>query len=237
MVFADGSAHNHEYATGMGRDHETSALVGRLMLWRLTATSKAKDRHVPTAGASALLASLQRPSTSPPGHGDVCQGGAGQCLSPGTCGNPALRHAVGARPYDGVEHCSIHPRPHLVRMLVDPELLQQEQGAVEAHGVTVAAWLRHAMRQVSLEDFPPSWCVGETAARSHDSGYSRGKFGLRLDEVTSRKLEALMQTFHRSAAEVIRQLIAQARPEDFPPSWRLAVQEGSPQRTPREDQP
>ena len=47
---------------------------------------------------------------------------------------------------------------------------------------------------------------------------------LRLDEVTSRKLEALTQTFQRSAAEVIRQLIAQATPEDFPSSWQILPQ-------------
>ena len=60
---------------------------------------------------------------------------------------------------------------------------------------------------------------------------------LRLDDETSSKLETLTQAFRRSKAEVIRRLIAQARPEDFPPSWRLAVQAGSPQRVPREDQP
>ena len=39
---------------------------------------------------------------------------------------------------------------------------------------------------------------------------------LRLDEAASRKLAAFMHTFERSAAEIIRQLIAQATPEDFP---------------------
>jgi len=35
----------------------------------------------------------------------------------------------------------------------------------------------------------------------------------------------LMQAFDCSAAEVIRQLIVQAQPEDFPESWHLAVRE------------
>jgi hypothetical protein len=48
---------------------------------------------------------------------------------------------------------------------------------------------------------------------------------LRLDEVTSRKLATLTQTFHRSAAEVVRQLIVQAKPEDFPEGWHLALNE------------
>jgi hypothetical protein len=46
-----------------------------------------------------------------------------------------------------------------------------------------------------------------------------------LDDETSTKLGTLMQTFDRSAAEIIRQLIAQARSEDFPPSWHLAADE------------
>jgi hypothetical protein len=76
----------------------------------------------------------------------------------------------------------------------------------------------------------PSWRVGETAPRSHDSGYYGTRFMLRLDEVTSSKLATLTQTFHRSAAEVIRQLIAQTRPEDFPQSWHLAVDERRPRQ-------
>jgi hypothetical protein len=99
------------------------------------------------------------------------------------------------------------------------------QAAAAAHGADVAAWEWHAMRQVTIEDFPPSWRSGETVPRSHDSGYYSTRFMLRLDEVTSRKLMTLTQTFHRSAAEVIRQLIAQATPEALPQSWHLAVEE------------
>jgi hypothetical protein len=42
---------------------------------------------------------------------------------------------------------------------------------------------------------------------------------------THTKLETFMQTFHRSAAEIIRQLIAQVGPEDFPWSWHVSVGE------------
>jgi predicted transcriptional regulator len=126
---------------------------------------------------------------------------------------------------------SIPDRPHLVHMLVDPDLLQQVQAAAAAHGADVAAWERHAMRQVTRDDFPPSWRAGETAPRSHDSGYYGTRFMLRLDEVTSSKLATLTQTFHRSAAEVIRQRIAQATPKDFPPSWQLAMDEQRQQET------
>jgi hypothetical protein len=47
---------------------------------------------------------------------------------------------------------------------------------------------------------------------------------MRLDTVTSHKLETLTKTFGRSAAELIRQLIAQATPETFPESWRLTAE-------------
>jgi predicted transcriptional regulator len=120
---------------------------------------------------------------------------------------------------------SIPDRPHLVHMLVEPELGQQVQEAAAAHGVSVAAWLRHAMRQVTPEDFPASWRAGDIATRAHESGYYHNRLMLRLDDATQRKLETLMHTFHRPAAEIIRQLVAQAQPEEFPESWCLAVRE------------
>ena len=126
---------------------------------------------------------------------------------------------------------SIPDRPHLVHRLVDPELLARVQDAADAHGASVAAWVRQAMRQVTLEDFPASWRAGETAPRSHESGYFRRKLGLRLDESTSRTLATLTQRFDRSAADVIRHLIAQAPLEDFPPSWQGAVDEREGPRT------
>jgi predicted DNA-binding protein len=104
-------------------------------------------------------------------------------------------------------------RPHLVHMLVDPELLRQVQAAAAAHGADVAAWERHAMRQIAYEDFPASWRAVETTPRSHDSGYYGTRFMLRLDEVTSRMLAAFTQNFGRSATAIIRQLIAQATQE------------------------
>jgi predicted transcriptional regulator len=54
---------------------------------------------------------------------------------------------------------------------------------------------------------------------------------LRLDDATSSRLETLTHIFQRSAAEVIRQLIAQATPEDFPQSWHMTVEERCQQGT------
>jgi predicted transcriptional regulator len=110
-----------------------------------------------------------------------------------------------------------------VPVLLEPALQQRVQDASAAHRVSTAAWIRQAMRRIALEEFPASWRAEETTPRSHESGYYGTRFMLRLDDQTSSKLRTLTQTFHRSAAEVIRQLIAQARPEDFPPSWQLAV--------------
>ena len=75
----------------------------------------------------------------------------------------------------------------------------------------------------SLKDNHDKSCSYECPAKKYDR-----KFGLRLDDETSCKLERLTQTFHRSAAEVIRQLVAQARYEDFPRSWQLALEERRP---------
>ncbi len=50
---------------------------------------------------------------------------------------------------------------------------------------------------------------------------------LRLDETSQTKLQHLIQQFGASKAHIIRQLITQAAPEDFPPSWRMKAAEHS----------
>jgi hypothetical protein len=121
--------------------------------------------------------------------------------------------------------------PAIVRtvgMLLEPELLQQVQEAAAVYGARMAAWLREAVRRVTGDDFPDSWhaeAAQDDQRRSHDSRRYGTRFMLRLDDGTSNKLGILTRTFDRSVAEVIRHLIAQATPEDFPPSWQLAVAE------------
>jgi predicted transcriptional regulator len=112
-----------------------------------------------------------------------------------------------------------------VGMLLEPELLQQVQEAAAAHGATVAGWLRQAMREVTIDDFPATWRAGVAGVRSHDSQTYGQRFMLRLDETTTQKLQLLLEQLGMSRAEIIRQLIAQVSPEDFPESWRLAVDE------------
>jgi predicted transcriptional regulator len=98
-----------------------------------------------------------------------------------------------------------------VGMLLEPDLLQQVQRAAATHDASVAAWLRHALRQVTTEAFPESWCAGMAGIRSHDSHTYGQRFMLRLDETTTQKLRQLVEQFGMSRAEIIRQLIAQAK--------------------------
>ena len=46
------------------------------------------------------------------------------------------------------------------------------------------------------------------------------RFMLRLDERSETKLQHLITQFGVSKADIIRHLIAQAEPEDFPNSWQ-----------------
>jgi hypothetical protein len=48
---------------------------------------------------------------------------------------------------------------------------------------------------------------------------------LRLDDPSKTKLQQLIMEFGTSKAKIIRQLIAQANPEDFPPSWQMRAAE------------
>jgi hypothetical protein len=56
-------------------------------------------------------------------------------------------------------------------------------------------------------------------------------FMLRLDEASRTRLEALVEHFRVSKADMIRQLIAQAMPDDFPTSWQMRANEHRPPHT------
>lgn len=104
-------------------------------------------------------------------------------------------------------------------------LHQQVQQAAAAVGVKTAPWLRQMIRQVTPEDFPASWHEGHAAECSHESRRYGKRFMLRLDGQTWEKLDALSTYFERSAAEIVRQLLAHATPDMFPASWHLRVAE------------
>jgi hypothetical protein len=70
-----------------------------------------------------------------------------------------------------------------------------------------------------------SWQEMTPSEYSHDSRTYTTRFMLRLDEPSQTKLEQLIRQLGVSKADIIRQLIAQAKPEDFPPSWQMRATE------------
>jgi predicted transcriptional regulator len=107
------------------------------------------------------------------------------------------------------------PVRHLY-VYVDTDLYDAVQKAAAATGGHIAAWLRDMIRRVTMADFPKSWQEARVEARSHDSRRYGTRFMLRLDSISSLTLQRLVERFHVSRAAIIRQLIAQANPEDFP---------------------
>jgi predicted DNA-binding protein len=93
--------------------------------------------------------------------------------------------------------------------------------AATAAGVKTAPWLRHMVCEITVADFPTSWEEAQSEERSHDSLAYGTRFMLRLDEPSQTKLQQLVKQFGASKAEIIRQVIAQAEPEDFPKSWHM----------------
>ena len=114
---------------------------------------------------------------------------------------------------------------HHLYFYVASELYEQVQQAATAAGVKIAPWLRHMVRQVTIQDFPASWQAATPRERFHDSRTYTTRFMLRLDESSQTKLQQLIKQFGASKADIIRQLIAQAEPEDFPPSWQIRAAE------------
>jgi hypothetical protein len=106
---------------------------------------------------------------------------------------------------------------------VASELYERVEKAATAAGANIAPWVRHMVRQISIADFPASWREEQPAVRSHDSREFDVRFMLRLNHITSHKLQDLVDHFRVSKAAIIRQLIVQATPEDFPQSWHMSV--------------
>lgn len=98
----------------------------------------------------------------------------------------------------------------------------------------MAPWLRHMVRLVSVTDFPGSWEEERSEERSHESRTYHRRFMLRLDELIGEKLESLSTHFHRPAAEIIRQLVAQANIDAFPKSWHMRAAERHGEQSPQE---
>jgi hypothetical protein len=116
------------------------------------------------------------------------------------------------------------PVRHLY-LYVPSDLYEHIEKAATAAGVQTAQWLRHMVRQATIEDFPASWQEATPRERSHDSRTYTERFMLRLDEPSQTKLQQLVTQFDASKAAIIRHLIAQANPEDFPKHWHLRAAE------------
>jgi hypothetical protein len=122
------------------------------------------------------------------------------------------------------------PVRHLF-LYVASDLHEQVEKAATAAGLKTAPWLRHMVRQIAIEDFPASWQEATLRERSHDSRTYTKHFMLRLDEPTREKLGGLSTHFNTPASTVIRHLLAQATPEDFPKSWHMRAAERHAQQT------
>jgi hypothetical protein len=105
------------------------------------------------------------------------------------------------------------------------ELHQLVQKAATAAGMHMAPWLRALVRRISFADFPASWQEATAVERSHDSRIYGTRFMLRLDETSQTKLQQLITKFGVSKAAIIRQLLVEAKPEDFPKSWHMRAAE------------
>jgi hypothetical protein len=107
------------------------------------------------------------------------------------------------------------------------ELHDRVEKAANAVSMNIAPWLRSMVRQIILTDFPASWQEATSVERSYDSRIYGKRFMLRLDAPSQTKLQQLMQQFGASKAHIIRQLLVQAKPEDFPKSWHMRAAERS----------
>jgi hypothetical protein len=116
------------------------------------------------------------------------------------------------------------PVRHLY-LYVESELYARVEKAVTAAGAKIVPWLRAMVRQITLTDFPPSWQEATAGKRSHDSQIYDTRFMLRLDKSAQTKLQHLISHFGASKADIIRQLLVQATPEDFPNSWQKRAAE------------
>jgi predicted HicB family RNase H-like nuclease len=110
-------------------------------------------------------------------------------------------------------------------LVVDAALHARVEQAATAAGMSIAAWLRAMVRQVTPADFPAGWQEAPLEERSHDSRTYARRFMLRLDAPAARKLQQLVQQCGTSKAQIIRQLIAHATPEDIPKSWQWRAAE------------
>jgi hypothetical protein len=112
-----------------------------------------------------------------------------------------------------------------LHLYVPSDLHEQVEKAAAAAGLKTAPWLRHLVRHITITDFPTSWQEATPRQRSHESRTLTARFMLRLDEPSQTKLQQLINQLDASKAAIIRHLITQATPENFPKRWQLQAAE------------
>jgi hypothetical protein len=85
------------------------------------------------------------------------------------------------------------PVRHLY-LYVPSVLHEHVEKAAAAAGVKAAAWVRHMVRQVTIEDFPACWQDVTPRERSDDSRTYTKRFMRRLDHPSQAKLEHLSRS-------------------------------------------
>jgi hypothetical protein len=128
-------------------------------------------------------------------------------------------------PMDTREQEGLQGPVHHLYCYVDSHLYAAVHKAATTAGVTIAPWLRHMVRRITVADFPGSWQAERSETRSHDSRIYGARFMLRLDAASETTLQRLSAHFDVPRAAIIRQLLAQATPDRFPASWHLRVAE------------
>jgi hypothetical protein len=96
------------------------------------------------------------------------------------------------------------PARHLF-LYINTELHARVEQAATTAGVKIAPWLRHMVRQITINDFPASWQEERSEERSYDSHLYDDRFMLRLDQSTREKLQDFVERFAVSKASGVPQ--------------------------------
>ena len=86
---------------------------------------------------------------------------------------------------------------HHLYCYVDSHLYAAVRKVTTTAGVTIALWLRHMVRQITVADFPGSWREARSETRSHDSRIYGARFMLRLDAASETTLQRLAEQVPR----------------------------------------
>jgi predicted DNA-binding protein len=133
-----------------------------------------------------------------------------------------MQWGLSREPMHEIDQGASHSPARYLNCSVASDLYEHVQRVASAAGIKTAPWLRQMVGQIAITDFPTSWQEATPRERFHESRAYGKRFMMRLDAPTWEKLEDLSTHFGTSAAEIIRQLVAQAEPEDFPQAWQSA---------------